>query len=123
VGIPPFYIKHYNEVYGTPGWKWDYGFTIDKVYYTHGTGTGGLSPAFNLSKARATSCVMGHHHSVGGINWLVGPATKFFGMDVGAGVDRNHMAFSYGKYHLRKPVVACGVVIDGQQPYLELMNL
>ncbi len=123
IGIPSFYIKHYNEVYKTPSWKWDYGFTIDGVYYTHGTGTGGQYPSFNLAKTRATSVVLGHHHSIAGINWLVGPTQRFFGMDVGTGVDRSHIAFSYGMNHLKKPVVSCGVVINGKQPYLELMDL
>ena len=123
VGIPSFYIKQYPEIYKTPKWVWDYGFTIDGVYYTHGTGTGSQYPSFNLAKARATSCVLGHHHSIAGINWLVGPTTRFFGMDVGTGVDRNHINFSYGQYHLKKPVVSCGVVLNGKQPYLELMNL
>ena len=123
VGIPSFYIKGYNEIYGTLGWKWDYSFIIDGVYYTHGTGSGGLTPAFNQSKARGLSCVMGHHHSVAGVNWIVGPSTRFFGMDVGTGVDRDHIGFGYGVNHLRKPVVSCGVVLDGKNPYLEVMDL
>lgn len=123
VGIPSFYIKQYSQIYNTPKWKWDYGFTIDGVYYTHGTGTGGQYPSFNSAKSRATSCVLGHHHSIAGINWLVGPTTRFFGMDIGSGIDRNHLDFSYSKFHLKKPVVSCGVVINGKHPYLELMNL
>jgi predicted phosphodiesterase len=123
VGIPSFYIKGYNEVYGTKGWHWDYSFIIDGVYYTHGTGSGGLNPSFNQAKSRAISCVMGHHHSIAGINWLVGPTTRYFGMDVGCGVNNNHLGFSYGKNHLKKPVVSCGVVIDGKHPYLEVMDL
>lgn len=123
VGIPAFYIKQYNEIYNTPRWKWDYSFILDGVYYAHGTGGGGLHPAANQMKARAISCVLGHHHSIAGINWMVGPTTRFFGMDVGTGVDCNHLGFSYGKYHLKKPVVSCGVVLEGKHPYLEVMEL
>ena len=123
IGIPSFYLKGYNEIYGTKTWTWDYSFIIDGVYYSHGTGSGGLCPSFNQVKARALSCVMGHHHSIAGINWLVGPSTRYFGMDVGTGVDCHHLGFSYGKYHLKKPVVSCGVVIDGKHPYLEVMDL
>ena len=123
IGIPAMYLKHYNEIYETPRWDWDYGFTIDGVYYTHGTGTGGQYPSFNLAKATATSVVLGHHHSIAGINWLVGSKHRIFGMDVGTGVDHNHLYFNYGKHQLKKPVVSCGVVIDGKQPYLEVMSL
>jgi len=42
-----------------------------------------------------------------------------FGMNVGAGVDANHLALSYGRYSLKKPVFSCGVVRDGH-PYLEI---
>jgi len=123
LGIPSLYLKEYNEVYKTKTWTWDYNFIIDGVYYAHGTGSSGLYPSFNQVKARAMSCVMGHHHSIAGINWLVGPSTRYFGMDVGSGIDHNHIGFSYGKYHLKKPVVSCGVVIDGKFPYLEVMDL
>lgn len=121
-GIPPFYIKEYKKIYNTPGWDWAKDFFIDNVYYTHGTGASSQYPAFNTAKARATSCVMGHHHSVAGINWLVGPTTRYFGMDVGSGVDRTHIAMQYGSTYIKKPVVSCGAVVDGH-PYLELMSL
>lgn len=122
-GIPSFYLKDYSEIYNTPSWIWEPGFMIDGVQYMHGTGTGSQYPSFNLARSRAVSCVLGHHHSIAGINWLVGPTQRFFGMDVGTGVDRTHIAFSYGMHHLKKPVVSCGVVIDGKHPYLELMDL
>jgi predicted phosphodiesterase len=121
-GIPDVYLKNWNELYDTPNWSWDWGHTIDDVFYTHGTGCSSLYPAFNAAKMRAMSVVMGHTHSVAGINWVVGPNTRFFGMNVGSGVDRNHLAMRYGSNYLKKPILSCGVVKDGH-PYLELMNL
>lgn len=122
-GIPQLYIKHYKEIYETKNWRWDYNHIIDGVYYSHGTGTGGMFPAFNVMKSQACSCVLGHHHSIAGINWLVGPKTRYFGMDVGSGVNHTHLGFSYGQNHIKKPIVSCGVVIDGKHPYLEVMEL
>tara|TARA_R100000963_G_C4616627_1_gene85380 strand:+ start:262 stop:921 length:660 start_codon:yes stop_codon:yes gene_type:complete len=121
-GIPQMYIRNYSEIYQVPLWEWDYGFTVDDVFYTHGTGMGGLQPSFNAAKARVLSVVTGHHHSIAGINWLVGPSARIFGMNVGSGVDKNHIAMQYGKNMIKKPILSCGVVIDGH-PYLELMNL
>lgn len=121
-GIPDIYLRQWNELYDTPGWEWDWGHTIDNVLYTHGTGSSSAYPAFNAAKSRAMSVVMGHSHSVANINWLVGPSTRFFGMNVGSGVDREHISMRYGVNYMKKPVISCGVVVDGH-PYLELMNL
>jgi len=120
-GIPNLYLKDFNQLFETD-WSWDWGWNIDGVFYTHGTGASSQYPAFNAAKSRATSVIMGHAHSVAGINWVVGPTTRFFGMNVGSGVDRNHLAMQYGINYLKKPVVSCGVVIDGH-PYHEMMDL
>jgi predicted phosphodiesterase len=121
-GIPPMYIRNYKEVYKTKGWDWVPSVELDNVYYYHGTGAGGQYPAINAAKMRLQSVVMGHYHSVAGINWVVGPTSRIFGMNVGSGVDRFHPAMQYGSAYLKKPVLSCGVVIDGH-PYLELMDL
>ena len=121
-GIPSMYIRNYKEVYKTKEWNWVPSIEIDDVYYYHGTGAGGQYPAINAAKMRLQSVVMGHYHSVAGINWIVGPTSRIFGMNVGSGVDRFHPAMQYGSAYLKKPVLSCGVVIDGH-PYLELMDL
>lgn len=121
-GIPAMYLRNYADVYGTKSWEWTPHVEIDGVYYYHGTGAGGQYPAINAAKLRLQSVVMGHYHSVAGINWVVGPTSRVFGMNIGSGVDRFHPAMLYGSTFLKKPVLSCGVVIDGH-PYLELMNL
>ena len=117
-GIPGIYLRPYNEVYGTDGWNWLYRYHCDDVLYTHGTGWSGLSPAFNAAKQTRQSVVCGHVHSVGSINYHTNDTDTIFGMNVGAGVDSEHLAMSYGKFSLKKPVLSCGVVINGH-PYLE----
>lgn len=121
-GIPQHYIKDYKETYNTPNWEWVNNTIIDDVYYYHGVGASGQYPAFHAAKMRIQSVVLGHFHSVASINWIVGPTNRLFGMSVGSGVDRTHPAMSYGSAFLKKPVVSCGVVINGH-PYLELMEL
>lgn len=119
-GIPELYFKSYSDLYHTPNWNWDYSFDIDNVHFTHGDGWGSLYPAFNAAKARLQSVVCGHHHSIASINWIKGPTTMYFGMNVGAGVDQRHPAFTYSKPHLKKAILSCGVIIDGK-PHLEIM--
>ena len=120
-GIPEFYLKAYSDLYRTRNWNWDYYFECNGVYYTHGDGWGSQYPAFNAAKARLQSVVCGHHHSIAAINWIKGPTTMYFGMNVGCGVDQTHPALAYSKPHLKKAILSCGIVIDGDQPYLEIM--
>ena len=124
VGIPAMYMKPFKEVYDTPYWDWDWNFIIDKVMYTHGTGTSSSSvvPSFNTAKTSFMSTVSGHIHSAGAIAWGKGPhGHKIFGFNVPCGVDEGHKMMYYGKNFLKKPVNGAGAVIDGK-PYMEIMD-
>ena len=119
-GIPSMYLKDYAEIYDTPDWEWGHSFLYEDVFFYHGTGLNNQYPAFNAAKSRGCSVVSGHVHSSASINWLEGPTHRIFGMNVGCGVDREHIAMAYGSNFLKKPIVSAGVVIDGH-PFLELM--
>ena len=41
---------------------------------------------------------------------------------MGCGVDMKSYAMEYGR-NFPKPVISCGVVIEGLHPYLEVMDL
>jgi len=114
VGIPGRAVKSYNELWQTHGWNWVSDITIDDVHYFHGTGHSGERPAFLAARASMVSTVLGHVHSVAGVNWMAGPNGRLFGMDVGCGVDIEHVSMRYGRHMSRKPILACGVVRDGQ---------
>lgn len=113
LGIPAKLLKSYNELWGTPHWVWDFNFIIDGVYYCHGTGKGGLHPAYNKAKNMGMSVVMGHCHSRAGYKWLVNPLRRWFGMDVGCGIDNDAYQFVYGKNIDDKPILGVGVIRDG----------
>jgi predicted phosphodiesterase len=121
-GIPDVMIKSYSEIWDTPNWDWVYDVVIDNVYYMHGEGRRGLNPAFNAARSRGMSVVMGHCHSVAGVKWFAGPNERFFGLDVGCGIDVGKLQFAYGKHLDNKPILAAGVVIDGI-PYSEIMPI
>lgn len=120
-GIPSFYLRTYNDVYGTSRWKWDYEHNIDGVHYFHGTGWGGKTPAFNAANYLRMSVVSGHCHSIASIHFHNNGHDTIFGMNVGSGVDINHPALNYSKNNLKKSILSCGVVKNGQFPYLEIM--
>lgn len=120
VGLPSKFIRNYSEVWETPNWKWGHEIVIDDVVYFHGIGCGGINPAFNAAKARLMSVVIGHAHSAAGVKWTAGPNARIFGMDTGCGIDQDAWQFAYGRHLPRKPVLGCGVVIEGI-PYHEIM--
>jgi hypothetical protein len=119
-GIPSLYLKPYNDVYGTRGWTWAYDHVVDGILYTHGTNWSGKTPAFNAACYLRRSVVCGHLHSVASISHHNNGTDTIFGMNVGCGVDAEHLAMLYGRYSLKKPFLSCGVVKDGH-PYLEVM--
>ena len=124
-GIPKRYLKTYEEIWNAPkGWEWRMEWEIDNVLYTHGTGTSGVSGARNRAIANRQSTVMGHSHSFGGVSYMASRNDIIFGLNVGCGIDVDHMAFAYGRNFPKKPTLGCGVVIDGGRTGLFIpMNL
>jgi hypothetical protein len=124
-GIPKRYLKTYEEIWNAPkGWEWKMDWEIDNVLYTHGTGSSGVSGARNRAIANRQSTVIGHSHSFGGVSYMASRNDIIFGMNVGCGIDVDHIAFSYGKHFPKKPTLGCGVVMDGGRTALFIpMNL
>lgn len=116
-GISKRWIQNYSQVLGTPGWEWVTDVVIDDVLYTHGT-----TNAYTKAKQNLMSTVQGHLHSQAGIQFYVGAKSRIFGLQVGCGVDMKSYAMEYGR-NFPKPVISCGVVIEGLHPYLEVMDL
>jgi len=113
VNIPPQYLRDFNTIWKTKTWKWVEDIIIDNVFYFHGIGRSGLHPAFNAMKDNLMSTVMGHCHSVAGTQWKANPAKRIFGMDTGCGIDVDAWQFAYGKHIPRRPILAAGVVLNG----------
>jgi hypothetical protein len=122
VDIPARFLRDYTEIWDTPEWAWKFDTIIDDVCYFHGVGFGGINPSWNAAKQMGMSVVMGHCHSVAGIKWCVSPQRRWFGMDVGCGIDDKKYAFAYGKHNKKRSVISCGVVLEGH-PYHEMMPL
>lgn len=121
-GVPACLIRDFADAWGTKHWKWENSFTLDDVYYFHGTGTSGIHPAFNSMCKMLMSVVQGHIHSAGGIKWRANPVRRIFGMDTGCGIDDRAYAFAYGRDQKVRSILSAGVVIDGI-PHHEIMAI
>jgi len=123
-GIPARMMKSYEQIWESPdGWKWALNWTIDDVLYTHGIGAGGQNGALKLAMKNRQSTVIGHSHSFGGVGYSASYRDLLFGMNVGCGIDHEHMAFNYGKDFASKPTIGCGIVIDGKTAMFIPMDL
>lgn len=120
---PSIFMKPIEEIYGMPeGWSVVSETVIDDVLYHHGHTATGVNGFRKDCETRMRCTVSGHNHSNAGISATATDQELVWGMAVGCGVDHRHMAFAYGKNFAKKPIVACGVVIDGE-PHVEYMNL
>lgn len=121
-GIPLDCLKDYADL-----WEVDwtvhprfYKLLLDDVLYCHGdTGPGGQHSAYKHAVNNFKSTVQGHHHANGGVKYYTNEKFRVFGMDVGCGVDYKLLQFEYGRKFPRKPVLGCGVVVNGKQAYFE----
>lgn len=125
MGMSDRWVRNILEVFDAPdGWEYEREFWINEdTKIMHGLGFSGLYPHANAARTNMANVIMGHIHSVAGVHWIVNERTKVFGMAVGCGIDRHSYAFDYASAMARKPVISCGVLLDGKTPLIELMDL
>lgn len=121
-GLPPQLLRDYADM-----WEVDWSVhprfakhEIDGVIYSHGdSGRGGQHAAFQQAKDNFRSTVIGHFHSQAGVRWWANTEYRVFGMSVGCGIDAGKLQFEYGRKIVAKPILGCGVVIDGRRAIFE----
>lgn len=116
-GIPVQLIKRYRDVifpqHGAPEWSWAaswrVGTPLGEVLFKHQSS--GI-----LTDAAHNSCnlVVGHSHGNFSIEYSASSSHLYYGMYCGCLIDKDSMAFAYGKHSLRKPIIGCGMIINGR---------
>lgn len=121
-GLPSELLRDHGEFWDVD-WNVLPRFTkhqIDGVIYAHGDGgKGGIGAALKQAKDNFQSTVIGHFHAQAGVQWFANPEFRIFGMSVGCGIDAEKLAFSYGAKFPAKPILGCGVVVNGKQAIFE----
>jgi len=122
VGLPAELLRSYDDIWELD-WKVHPRFTkliIDGTVYSHGdSGKGGQDAALKQAKDNFRSTVIGHFHAQAGARWWANPEFRVFGLSVGCGVDVNKLQFEYGKKFSARPVMGCGVVLNGKRAIFE----
>lgn len=115
-GIPRKYLKSYREVLEAPeGWEWHMDLKLtcsdgQLVYFHHGLKKNGLQVAQQMGM----NFVQGHFHNDFCINYTSTPQKLLWNMTVGCLIDDDALAFEYNKNTLGRPIIGCGIILDGQ---------
>lgn len=122
-GLPLTYIKPISEIYNTPTWQWHEDIMLSTkqgdVYLTHGK-----SSVYNkLAREVGCSAAQGHFHGKLEITWANSVFHERFNMFVGCGVDRESLAFAYGKNNIPHPMLGCGVIDREGNPHTIRMRV
>ena len=120
---PTIFMRPMKDIYKMPkGWQVKDWIKIDDVLYHHGETATGVNGFRKDCEQRMMCTVSGHNHSNAGISATATGQELVWGMAVGCGVNHKHLAFAYGKHFAKKPILACGLVIEGE-PHVEYMPL
>lgn len=122
-GIPSAYMKSYQEFTEAPkGWEWFHRYMIDGVLYFHGEPFSGKDAAMNAAQKNRSSCVIGHVHAFGGVQYHKSHKDEIFGLNVGCGIDDTAYPFKYAQNNAARPTLGCGVIIDGREAFFVPMK-
>jgi hypothetical protein len=118
-GLPVQYIKTYRDVLfpdgNGNGWSWHEKISVilpngDKCIFQHQSSGDILS---NAAHERA-NIVQGHEHGQFKIDYRSSTSALYWAMISGCLVDRESLAFAYGKMFPKKPIIGCSAIIDSQ---------
>lgn len=117
-GIPVQMLKRYRDIlfpeHGADGWSWKFGWRIQTpagvVYFKHQASGDPIADAAH----NQCNLVTGHEHGKFDINYAASSALLYWAMRSGCLIDKDALAFAYGKHTKNKPIIGCSAIIDGQ---------
>lgn len=117
-GIPVQYLKDYRDILfpqgGAEGWQWAENWRVNTplgpVLFKHQAS----GPILVDAAHNACNLVVGHEHGKFSVEYTASSSHLYWGAYSGCLINKDHMAFAYGKHFPRKPVVGCTVILEGR---------
>jgi DNA-binding transcriptional regulator YhcF (GntR family) len=122
-GIPKEAMVPYNDLLAVgSGWRWHFDLTIklsngELCYFHHGK----VGDVLTLTQRMGISAVQGHYHNRFRIDFWGNPRGLYWGLQVGCLIDDNALAFQYNKTTTERPIIGCGIILDGIPHLLPLV--
>jgi hypothetical protein len=121
-GIPRKLMRDYKEFLEAPdGWEWRDYWIIDNIRFEHGEGVSGMYAHSKAAQQNMRSTVIGHIHSFAGIQYIACHDRLIFGFNSGCLIDNHTYAFAYGKKIRNKPILGCGIIIEGIPHFIPMI--
>ncbi len=120
-GLPKKLLKSYQEILQAPkGWIWADEWIVDGIVFEHGDPYSGAKAAINCANGNMQSTVIGHVHAFAGIQFSANSRHLIFGFNAGCLIDKHAYAFHYGKKFKSKPILGCGIIINGVPQFVPM---
>ena len=116
-GIPVQMLKRYRDVLlpdtDNSGWAWRYAWRLETalgpVLFKHQSAG---SPIGDAAHEQA-NLVVGHTHGVCAIDYAASSGRLYWAMTAGCLIDKDALAFAYGKHSKNKPIISCAIINEG----------
>ena len=121
-GIPKEMIRPYEHILDTKNWKWHPDLEIklsdgQPCYFHHGKSAN----SFLALRDMGMNFVQGHFHEKFNIHYHgTGERLKWV-IATGCMIDDNSMAFAYNNVNLKRPIIGCSIILDGQPHLLPMV--
>lgn len=120
--LPSQVIKSLHDIFEFPdSWQIKDQFVVMankcEMLVTHGEE---FPCALQAAIAYGVNVIQGHHHSKAGVQYRKSRVQELWGMAVGCLVDNESFAFAYGDKSKMKPMIGCGLVLNGIPHFVPL---
>lgn len=113
-GLPTNFLRPYNDIYGVgKGWTFVDDLTLvdgkETIYVAHGIS----KDAVKVAAQRGVHHICGHYHTEFCVDYVSNPRNLLWGVNSGCLINREALAFAYGKLTLDRPIIGTTVVSFG----------
>lgn len=123
-GIPVQLVKRYRDVVfphgGGNGWSWADNWRVNTplgtVMFKHQS-SGILADAAH----NGCNLVVGHSHGNFSVEYCASSAHLYYGCYSGCLVDKDSLAFAYGRLSKNKPIIGCTLILQGRPMLIPML--